>query len=133
MKSVMNHSFSNVPHANIQRSTFDRGHSHTSTFDAGKLIPIYVDEALPGDTFNMNVTGFARMNTPIHPLMDNMYLDVHFFSVPLRQLWENFRKFMGEQANPDDSIDYVIPTRTVAGGVAEGSVEDYMGIPPGGS
>ena len=127
----MDHSFSRAPTADIQRSSFDRSHGHKTTFDAGDLVPIYCDEALPGDTFTMNMTGFARLSTPINPIMDNMYIDVHFFSVPMRQLWDNFRKFMGERTDPADSIDYVIPTNTTGvGGVNVGTFEDHIGIPP---
>ena len=74
--------FSKVPSAEIPRSKFDRSHGLKTTFDAGKLIPIYIDEVLPGDTFNMNTTAFARLATPLKPVMDNMYLDIHFFFVP---------------------------------------------------
>lgn len=112
MRSVMGHRFSGIPQADIQRSTFDRSHGHKTTFDAGYLVPFYVDEALPGDTFNMSVTAFARMTTPIKPLMDNLFLDTFFFAVPLRLIWTNFPKFMGEQANPGDSTSYLVPTMT---------------------
>lgn len=126
----MNHSFSQVPTADIQRSSFDRSHGYKTTFDAGNLIPVFVDEALPGDTFTLNPTMFARLNTPITPVMDNMFLDVHFFAVPIRQLWDNFRKFMGEQANPGDTTDYLVPTMTSpSGGYSNQSLQDYMGIP----
>ena len=84
MKTVMSHKFSEVPSANIQRSTFDRTHGYKTTFDADKIIPFYVDEALPGDTFRLNATMLARLATPIVPIMDNMYLDTFFFAVPLR-------------------------------------------------
>jgi len=131
MKTVMDHSFSVAPQAEIQRSSFDRSHGHTTTFDAGLLVPIYCDEVLPGDTFNMNMNAFARLNTPIHPLMDNMYLDVHFFFVPYRQVWDNFRKFMGERVDPADSIDYTVPQRTCTPAV--GNFEDYLGLPIGNS
>lgn len=131
MKSVMDHSFSEVPKVQMQRSSFDRSHGYKTTFNAGKLIPIYVDEALPGDTFNMKMSAFSRMATPIHPIMDNMYMDVHWFSVPMRQLWDNFRKFMGEQANPGDSIDFAMPERSISAGIAEGTFEDYIGLPLG--
>ena len=128
----MSHSFSSIPHVDMQRSSFDRSHGHKSTFDAGKLIPVYVDEALPGDTFNMNASVFGRMATPIYPLMDNMYLDVHFFSVPVRQIWTNFRKFMGEQENPDDSTDYILPVFTATSeNSGEGTLSDYFGMPHG--
>ena len=109
MKSVMSHEFSQVPSADIPRSSFNRSHGHKTTFDAGNLVPVFVDEALPGDTFTLNPTLFARLNTPIYPLMDNMFLDIHFFSVPVRQIWDNFRKFSGEQVNPADSTDFTVP------------------------
>jgi hypothetical protein len=130
MKSVMKHQFSEVPHANIQRSSFDRSHGFKTTFDAGKLVPILVDEILPGDTVNLNMTGFARMATPIFPVMDNAFMDTHFFAVPLRLLWDNWKKFNGEQTNPGDSIDYTVPTMTAPGtGYENESLSDYFGIP----
>lgn len=73
--SVMEHSFSQVPKAEIQRSSFNRTHGHKTTFNAGDLIPVFVDEALPGDTFNLNMTAFGRLATPLHPFMDNLYVD----------------------------------------------------------
>lgn len=130
-KSVMKHSFSQVPKAQIPRSTFDRSHGHKTTFDAGYLVPILVDEALPGDTFNVNMTGFARLATPIFPIMDNMRMDTFFFAVPIRLVWENWQKFNGEQDNPEDSTDYTIPIMTSPDpqGYDAESVHDYMGIP----
>lgn len=131
MKSIMQHQFSQVPNVQIQRSKFNRSHGHKTTFDAGKLIPIYIDEALPGDTFNLRMTGFARMATPIFPLMDNCYMDTHFFSVPYRLVWDNWKKFNGEQEDPDDSTDYVIPSRTSPVTISTGSTGDYAGLPLG--
>jgi hypothetical protein len=128
----MRHSFSQVPKAEIQRSSFDRSHGYKTTFDAGILIPFLVDEALPGDTFKMNLTGFARLATPIFPVMDNMFMDTQFFSVPLRLVWDNWQKFNGEQKNPNDSTDYIIPQCTApVGGFEVGSLHDYMGLPTG--
>lgn len=131
MQSVMSHSFSQAPTADIPRSSFNRSHGYKTTFDAGYLIPVFVDEALPGDTFTLNPTMFARLNTPIYPVMDNMFLDVHFFSVPVRQIWSNFRKFCGEQANPADSIDYTVPVSnaTATTGYSNQSLQDYLGLP----
>jgi len=121
--------------AAIQRSVFDRSFAYKTTFDAGFLIPIYVDEALPGDTFTMKMQGFARLATPLKPIMDNLHLETFFFAVPNRLLWENWQKFMGEQLNPADSIDYMLPQ--VQGGIGDmgnvGDIYDYMGIPPGGT
>jgi len=141
--SASQHQFSEVPHADIQRSTFDRSHGLKTTFDAGELIPIYVDEALPGDTFSCNMTAFSRLATPIHPTMDNAFMDSHFFSVPVRLVWDDFEEFMGETksytasgtARLDETPDFTVatpvpPTITSAGaGEAEGSLSDYFGIP----
>lgn len=124
-------SFSQVPRADIPRSTFLRNHCYKTTFDAGYLIPFYVDEALPGDTFNVKVSAFARMATPIVPIMDNLYLDMFFFAVPNRLVWSNWQRFCGEQDNPGDSTDYVVPQISNPGvtGFDEGSIYDYFGIP----
>jgi len=131
LQSVM-HSFNRVPSADIQRSSFDRSHGYKTTFDAGYLIPIYVDEALPGDTFNLNMTGFARLATPLDPIMDNMYIETFFFAVPNRLLWDNWEKFNGAQDNPDDSTDFLIPQMvSPSGGHLVGSLSDYFGIPTG--
>lgn len=129
MKSVMNHNFSQVPKADIQRSSFDRSHGYKTTFDAGLLIPFYVDEALPGDSFSLNATLFARLATPLKPVMDNMTCESFFFSVPNRLLWSNWQKFNGEQTNPDESTDYLIPTYNTTLGFSPHTFEDYCGIP----
>ncbi|WNK14883.1 MAG: major capsid protein [Microvirus sp.] len=130
--SVMAHTFSQVPHADIQRSAFDRSHGHKTTCDSGFLVPIFVDEALPGDTFKLSSTIFGRLTTPIVPVMDNMYADVHYFAVPCRLLWDKWQRFMGEQPNPGDSTDFTIPQMVApAGGYLPGSLEDYMGLPTG--
>lgn len=126
----MKHDFSNAPTIQAPRSSFDRSFGYKTTFDAGQLIPFYVDDVLPGDTFNLNTTGFARLSTPKFPFMDNLYMDTHFFFVPLRLVWDNARKFFGEQANPADTIDYALPTFT-SFTPAAGSIHDYMGLPPG--
>ncbi len=127
-KSVMQHQFSEVPKADIPRSSFDRSHGYKTTFDAGLLIPILVDEALPGDTFNLRMTGFARLSTPIFPIMDNLWLDTHFFFVPNRLLWDNWERFNGSQDDPGDSTDFIIPVLNSTNFV-EGSLADYMGLP----
>jgi len=134
MPSNSVHRFSEVPMVNVPRSVFDRTHSYKTTFDAGYLIPFYVDEALPGDTFNMNATVFARLATPIVPVMDNLFLDTFYFAVPLRLLWNNFQKFCGEQVDPDDSTDYETPYVESQEGsftCAVGSLYDYFGLPTG--
>jgi len=132
MKSVMTHQFSQVPRAEIERSSFNRSHGYKTTFNAGLLIPFYVDEALPGDTFNLKATLFARIATLIKPPMDNMMLDTFFFSVPYRLVWSNWEKFNGEQLTPGASIDFEIPQMvSPAGGYQTGSIMDYMGLPVG--
>jgi hypothetical protein len=99
---------SQVPKADINRSSFNRSHGLKTTFDVDKLVPILVDEVLPGDTHKLNTNIFARLATPINPIMDNMYLDTFYFFVPMRLVWDNYAKFFGEQTNPGDSTDYVI-------------------------
>lgn len=133
MKSTRSYRFSSTASAEIPRSSFDRSHGHKTTFDAGYLIPIYVDEALPGDTFNLKMHALVRMATPIFPIMDNLFIDTHFFFVPNRLVWDNWKTFCGERRNPDDSIDYLVPQLSRAPGTiaAVGSLHDYMGVPPG--
>lgn len=128
--SVMKHDFSRVPRADIPRSSFDRSHGIKTTFDGGYLVPVFVDEALPGDTLNCKMTGFGRLSTPIHPFMDNLFIDSFFFAVPIRLLWNNWQKFNGEQDNPNDSTDFLVPVLT-ANSAAAGSLSDYFGIPTG--
>lgn len=129
-RSVNVHQFSMIPKADIPRSSFRVQTSHKTTFDAGYLIPIFLDEVLPGDSFNLKMTAFARLATPIFPIMDNMHMDSFFFFVPNRLLWENWQKFMGEKVNPSDSTEYVIPTmESDGGGYGVGTLFDYMGLP----
>ena len=131
-KSIMKHQFSQIPRADIPRSSFNRSHGYKTTFDSGFLVPFYADEALPGDTFNAHATIFARLATPIAPIMDNMYLDTFYFAVPIRLIWDNWQKFNGEQLNPGDSTDYLCPViKSPAGGFTVGSLEDYLGLPTG--
>ena len=126
----MDHKFSEIPKAEIPRSSFNRSHGLKTTFNAGELIPIFVDEALPGDTFNLKMTAFSRLATPLHPFMDNLFMNSFFFAVPIRLIWDNFLKFNGEQENPGDSTDFLVPTMTSpAGGYDELSLSDYFGIP----
>ena len=129
---MSNYNFATVPKAEIQRSSFDRSHSWKGTFNSSKLIPFFVDECLPGDTFNLNVSMLCRLATPIVPIMDNLYIDTFFFFVPNRLVWNNFQKFMGEREDPDDSIDYLIPqTFSADTDVKANSVLDYFGFPIG--
>ncbi len=131
-RSVMKHQFSQVPAAEIPRSSFDRSHGLKTTFDAGWLVPIYLDEALPGDTFNLNMTGFSRLATPIHPIMDNMFMETFFFAVPIRLLWDNWQKFNGEQTDPGDSTDFIVPVvNSFGSGYSPQTLMDYLGVPTG--
>lgn len=128
--SVMSHSFSQVPKAEIPRSSFDRSSGRKTTFNAGYLVPVFCDEVLPGDTYNLTATFFARLATPLHPVMDNMRLTSFWFFVPFRLLWTNWQRFMGEQDNPGDSTDYLVPQMLApVGGYAANTIYDYFGLP----
>lgn len=129
---VRGHRFSDAPAMYMRRTKFDRSHVYKTTFDSGKLIPVFVDEVLPGDTTRMSVRYFARLATPIKPIMDNIYLDWFFFFVPNRLVWEHWQNFCFEQEDPDDSTDYVIPTVAATGNSNNtyvGSLWDYFGLP----
>jgi len=129
-RSSNQHMFSRVPAPKIPRSSFNRSHTYKTTLDAGYLVPFFVDEALPGDTFSLKMSAFMRTATLLYPIMDNMYVDVFFFSVPNRLVWDNWQKFCGEQVNPGDSTDYLVPTMSPpAGGYQVGSIFDYFGLP----
>lgn len=125
------HVFSVIPKVSVPRSTFDRSHSVKTTFDAGKLIPFYIDEVYPGDTFNARANLFVRMTTPVVPAMDNAYIDTFFFFVPYRLLWEHWKEFNGE--NPlsgYNSKEYAVPMVT-ATKAQVGTLWDYFGFPTG--
>lgn len=129
---VRGHRFSDAPAMYMRRTKFDRSHVYKTTFDAGKLIPVFVDEVLPGDTTRMSVNYFARLATPIKPIMDNIYLDWFFFFVPNRLVWEHWQNFCFEQEDPGDSTDYVIPTVSASTSTKNsliGSLWDYFGLP----
>lgn len=129
-KSANVHDFAMVPRSDIPRSRFQREHSLKTSFDSGYLVPIFVDEVLPGDSLRGRLTAFVRLATPIFPVMDNMHLDTFFFFVPCRLVWSNWEKFMGEQTNVSDSIAYTIPKMTTpVGGYAIGTLQDYYGLP----
>lgn len=125
------HSFAQIPDVHMARSQFDRSFTVKDTFDFDYLVPIFVDEIIPGDTANLNLNCFARLATQKVPIMDNMYIDFFFFFVPNRLVWDNWEKFNGAQDNPDDSTDYLIPTITTTDDVGEpvGSIYDKFGIP----
>lgn len=128
----MTHEFSQIPRAEIPRSSFPRPHGYKTTFNEGDLVPIFVDEALPGDTFNMKLNQFCRLATPIVPFMDNLFLETFFFAVPIRLVWSNWQKFNGEQENPGDSTDFLVPQiESGEDGFAVQSMSDYFGLPTG--
>lgn len=132
MKSTSQHVFSRVPSVNIPRSSFRRDRTYKTAFDANVLVPFFLDEVLPGDTFNLNLTAFARLSTPIVPFMDNLYLDFFFFFVPTRLVWEHWEEFNGYQENPGDSTDFLVPQFTNSSlAFAVGSLADYFGLPVG--
>ena len=124
--------FSQIPRANIRRARFKRDYSNTTTINEGDIVPIYVDEVLPGDTVNLTQNSLVRMATPIYPVMDNCYMDIYYFFCPNRLLWEHWENLMGQN---DDSYwapktEYSVPQTTApSGGWKEGTIADYMGIP----
>lgn len=129
---MSNKNFAAVPSVKVPRSMFKRNHNLKTTIDTDYLYPVYVDEALPGDTFICDANFFGRLATPIVPIMDGLYLDVFFFAVPIRLVDDNFRKIMGERPFGDTTSEYLTPVLTTPeGGAAIGSLSDYMGIPTG--
>lgn len=129
-KSVSAHQFAMTPRPDIPRASFNIDFTHKTTFDSGFLIPVLCEEILPGDSFQVSMTAFARLATPIFPLMDNLHLDSFFFFVPNRLVWTNWVKFMGEQDNPTDSISFVVPTIQISGASSTvGSLYDFFGLP----
>ena len=133
---VKGHRFSDAPAMYMSRTKFDRSHVYKTTFDSGKLIPVFVDEVLPGDTAKLSVRYFSRLATPVKPIMDNIYLDWFFFFVPNRLVWNHWQNFCFEQEDPDDSTDYVCPTTSLIGKADDtlngvGTLWDYFGLPTG--
>lgn len=134
MKSSANYSFSKVPTPQLPRSVFNRSTPIKTTFDTGYLVPIFVDEIIPGDTMSLRATFFARLAPLVFPIMDNVYLDTFWFFVPNRLVWSNWERFNGAQDDPTDSTDYLIPILDLEGNdpaeqFAERSLFDYMGLP----
>lgn len=119
--------FAMIPQANIRRSVFDRSHVYKTTFNEGQLIPYFVDEVIPGDTFTLNPVEFCRLATPVVPFMDNIYIESFFFFVPSRLVYDKWVNLCGEQENPEDSIDYLVPTVSLTGDMTN-KLPDYMGI-----
>lgn len=128
---VSQHRFAEIPKAEIPRSVFDRSFTTKTAFNSGYLIPVFFDEVLPGDTFDVNASFFTRLATPVVPIMDNLWLDSFFFFVPYRLVWDHWTNMHGERRNPQDSVDYICPTVTAPdNGFGFGSIYDYLGIPP---
>jgi len=133
LPSVMSKKFSQIPPPQIQRSVFNRTHGHKTTFDAGYLYPIFVDEILPGDTMALKANIFARLLTLEFPIMDNIFIDTHWFFVPNRLVWTNWERFQGAQDDPGDSTDFLIPILDMENGeeFASLTLHDYFGLPVG--
>lgn len=127
------HTFAQIPAVHMARSQFDRSFAIKDTFDFDYLVPIFIDEIIPGDTANVSLNTFARLATQKVPIMDNMYIDYFFFFVPNRLIWDNWERFNGAQDDPGDNTDYLIPTITLSTGTgaAVGSIYDKFGIPTG--
>ena len=122
--------FTQLPTADVERSTFDRSNPWKGTFNAGRIIPILCDEIVPGDTFEVSTTMFVRLATPLKPLMDTIQLDLHYFFVPNRQLWDNWQLFMGERAKPsDDPTTVSIPQGTCDLRGIHDKWLDHLGFP----
>lgn len=124
--------FAQVPHANIKRARFKRNYSNITTINEGDLVPIYVDEVLPGDTISLKQNSLIRMSTPLYPVMDNAYCDFYYFFVPCRLLWDHWENLMGQNDSTywAETTEYSVPQTTApSGGWAASTIADYMGIP----
>ncbi len=132
-RNVESH-FSKLPSAEIQRSVFDRSSDHKTSFNVGDLIPFYVDEVLPGDTFDVTTSKVVRSQTMLTPIMDNLYLDTYYFFVPNRLVWKHWKEFCGENTAGAwaPTVEYTIPSISApSGGFTTGTIADYMGLPVG--
>lgn len=132
-RNVESH-FSQLPSVDIGRSRFDRSSSVKTSFNVGSLIPFYVDEVLPGDTFKVKTSKVVRMQPLVAPIMDNVYLDTYYFFVPNRLVWDHWRELMGENTKSAwlPTTEYSVPqVESPTGGWNVGTIADYMGIPTG--
>lgn len=121
--------FAMVPRNDVPRSSFDIRHTHKTTFDQGALVPIFVEEILPGDSMRVKMNCFARLATPYRPFMDNLVLESFFFFVPNRLVWDNWQRFMGEKASPSDTTSFLVPQcELTAAMVLPNTVADYFGV-----
>lgn len=126
--------YAQVPHAEIRRAKFQRDFNLLTTMNEGDLVPIYLDEVLPADTFKINLNALVRMATPLYPVMDNAYMDFYFFFVPARLLWKHFQNLMGQNDSTfwTEQTEYTTPVTTAPeGGWNVGTLADYFGIPTG--
>lgn len=129
--------FNQIPEMRASRTRFNRDQIVLTTFDSGKLIPFYVDEVLPGDTFSVDTSAIIRMTTPKYPVMDDAFIDFYYFYCPNRILWDDFKQFMGEVEDTPwmPKKEYKVPqivVKVTDGGIskpAEGTILDYMGVP----
>lgn len=131
-RNTEQHFAANPTNLDIPRSKFNRSSQHKTTFNAGDLIPIFIDDVLPGDTISMDIASAIRMSTPIYPVMDNCFIDIYFFSVPMRLVWEHWREFCGENRTTfwEQETEYSIPQiKAPTGGWAKGTIADFMGLP----
>lgn len=133
MKSVMSHTFSKVPSVDIPRSVFNRSAGYKTTLQSDYLVPFYFDEVMPGDSFKVDTTCLLRFNDLLRPFMDTLFIDTFYFFVPYRLVWENWVRMCGEQTNPGDSTDYMVPQLVVkAEDRMPMTIFDYFGVPQAG-
>lgn len=126
--------FSQIPRANIRRARFKRDYSNTTTINEGEIVPIYVDEVLPGDTISLTQNSLVRMATPIYPVMDNCYMDIYYFFCPNRLIWDHWENLMGQNDSSywAEKTEYSVPqTKAPSAGWKVGTIADYMGVPTG--
>ena len=126
--------FAQVPRAEIRRARFKRDFANITTLNEGELVPLYVDEVLPGDTISCKLNGLVRMATPLYPVMDNCYLDTYAFFVPCRLLWDHWENLMGQNDKSywAEATEYSVPqTKAPGNGWQVGTIADYMGVPTG--
>ena len=126
--------FAHIPAPNVQRSVFDRSHSHKTSFNVGELVPIMCEEILPGDTVQISTAKVVRLQTLLTPIMDNVYMDTYYFFVPNRLVWEHYKEFCGENTKSAwvPETEYVIPSISApSGGFTVGGIADHLGYPVG--
>lgn len=134
-RNSQSHFATNPTSIDMSRSRFDRPFSHKTTFNVGQIIPFYVDEVLPGDTFDVETSRVVRMQSLITPVMDNIYLDMYYFFVPNRIVWSHWKEFMGENTESAwiPKTEYSLPQLTAPSdnGFKVGTIADYLGVPTG--